>query len=189
MWPKRETEKSNWYKWLTNKQKHKQQPASTARSQFPAFTRLRTALQQTSTKGPDIPAPGKVRLSCGWFTGLRTALYLAPDLGPICLGRPDKELLPPKTQFPGSQGHKPSKDDEVGYANSSTLSWWCITAKNNKKDCRCSWLKGVSFAGCLGSSLGTGWGVCISGWSQTTTLSCGEGASWGGLGICLKCFP
>lgn len=49
-------------------------------------------------------------------------------------------------------------------------------------------IKSVPFARCLGSSLGKGWGVCISGRSKITALSCGEGASWGGLGIWFKCF-
>ena len=83
-----------------------------------------------STKGPDFPAPGKVTLSClGRFIRLfRSTLHLAPDLRPICLGRPYKELLPPTTQFPGSQGHiNPSL-----YMQTTTL-YRGITNKNDNK--------------------------------------------------------
>lgn len=55
--------------------------------------------------------------------------------------------------------------------------------------CRYSRVTGDSIAGCLGSSLGTGWGVCISGWSKTTTPLCGKWGTWGGLGHLIKMFP
>lgn len=105
--------------------------------------------------------------------------------GPLtsCLGKPNKQLLLSPPLFPGSQGHtNPPRLGGGSHANSYALSWWCISAKIAD---RAGW---VWFAGCLSSSLGTGWGLCVSGWSKTTTLSCGEGASWGGFGICIKSF-
>ena len=45
-----------------------------------------------------------------------------------------------------------------------------------------SWLKAVSFPVCQSSSLGIGWGACISGSNKTNGLLC-AGASWSGSAI------
>lgn len=118
----------------------------------------------------------------------RTAPHLALDLGPICLRRPDKALLLPTTQSPGSAGHihpPPCWDGPGKLFHLIVVVHHC----QEQQYCRYSRVTGDSIAGCLGSSLGTGWGVCISGWSKTTTLLCGKWSTWGGLGHLIKMFP